>query len=177
MKNTINRVCIIGGSGSGKTTLADNLGKILELPIYHIDGINYFKNWKQRDKSERDEIILEKIEEQKWVMDGTYNSTLHKRLEKSDLIIFLDYSTFALLKGVLGRFFKYNGRERREIPGCNEKISSKFIFWVIKWRKNKRRKILEEIKKVDNEKVLIFKNRKQLNRWFINEFNTKIETN
>ena len=157
MKNTINRICIIGG--------------------YHIDGINYYKNWEQRDKAERDEIILEKIEEQKWVMDGTYNSTLYKRLEKSDLIIFLDYSTFALLKGILGRFFKYKGRERQEIPGCNEKISTKFILWVIKWRKNKRKKILEEIKKVDNEKVLIFKNRNQLNRWFINEFNTKIEIN
>lgn len=177
MKDIINRICIIGGSGSGKTTLADNLGKILELPIYHIDGINYYKNWKQRDKSERDEIILEIIEEPKWVMDGTYNSTLQKRLEKSDLIIFLDYSTLALLKGVLERFFKHNGRERQEIPGCNERISPKFILWVIKWRKNKRRKILEEIKKVDIEKVLIFKNRKQLNRWFIKEFNTKIETN
>ena len=177
MKNTINRICIIGGSGSGKTTLTDILGKMLELPIYHMDGINYFKNWKQRDKAERDEIILEIIEEKKWVMDGTYNSTLHIRFEKSDLIIFLDYSTFALLKGVLGRFFKYNGRERQEIPGCNERISPKFILWVIKWRKNKRKKILEEIKNVDSEKVLIFKSRKQLNKWFVKEFNAKIEIN
>ena len=60
MKNTINRICIIGGSGSGKTTLADNLGNKLGLPTYHIDGINYYKNWEQRDKAERDEIILEK---------------------------------------------------------------------------------------------------------------------
>ena len=39
------RICIIGGSGTGKTTLANNLGKELDLPIYHIDGINYSENW------------------------------------------------------------------------------------------------------------------------------------
>ena len=39
----MNRVCIIGGSGTGKTTLANNLGKDLNLPIYHIDGIHHLK--------------------------------------------------------------------------------------------------------------------------------------
>ena len=76
----MNRVCIIGGSGTGKTTLANNLGKDLNLPIYHIDGIHHLKNWEIRDKEERDKIILEKINEEKWIMDGTYHSTLKIRL-------------------------------------------------------------------------------------------------
>ena len=175
MKDKVKRISIIGGAGTGKTTLANNLGKVLKLPVYHIDGINYFKDWEQRDKEERDNIILKKIEEDSWVIDGTYTTTLEKRLEKSDLVIFMDYSTFYLLKGVTERFFKHKGRERAEIPGCKEKLSIKFIFWVLKWRKNKRKKILEEIKKVDNKKVLIFNNRKKLNKWFENIFNTKIE--
>ena len=69
MKENIKRISIIGGSGTGKTTLANNLGKVLEIPVYHIDGINYFKNWEQRDKKERDRIILDKIEEKRWVID------------------------------------------------------------------------------------------------------------
>ena len=177
MKENIKRISIIGGSGTGKTTLANNLGKVLEIPVYHIDGINYFKNWEQRDKKERDRIILDKIEEKRWVIDGTYTTTLGKRLEKSDWVIFLDYSTFSLLKGVMERFFKHKGREREEIPGCKEKLSPKFILWVFKWRKNKRKKILKEIDKIDNEKVLIFNNRKKLNKWFEKKFNTKIEAN
>jgi len=43
--------------------------------------------------------------------------------------------------------------------------------------KKQKKKNLRRNKKVDIEKVLIFKNRKQLNRRFIKEFNTKIETN
>ena len=30
MKNSIKKICIIGGSGTGKTTQADNLGKQLK---------------------------------------------------------------------------------------------------------------------------------------------------
>ena len=71
-----NRISIIGGSGTGKTTLATNLGTELNLPIYHIDGIHHLKNWEQRDKQERDQIVLEKIQENKWVIDGTYRTTL-----------------------------------------------------------------------------------------------------
>lgn len=84
----MNRICIIGCSGIGKTTLANNLGKELKLPIYHLDGINYFSNWETRNKNERDKIILEKLTEDKWIIDGTYSSTLPERLEKSDFIFF-----------------------------------------------------------------------------------------
>lgn len=175
MKESIKKISIIGGSGTGKTTLADNLAQALNLPVYHIDGINYFKDWEKRDKEQRDKIILEKVSTNEWIMDGTYNSTLMKRLESSDLIIYLDYSSFAQLKGVIGRYRKQHGKERQEIPGCREKISFDFLNWVMHWRKNKRPKILEAINKVDHEKVLIFKNRRVLNKWFKKEFNIKMK--
>lgn len=171
----MNKICIIGCSGTGKTTLANNLGKELKLPVYHLDGINYFSNWEARDKNERDKIILEKINEDKWIIDGTYNSTLLQRLEKSDFIIFLDYSSFAQISGVIGRFIKNRGKEKEEIPGCKEQMNSEFFWWVVNWRKNKRNGIIKMINQVDSNKVYIFKNRRQLNKWYKNQFNKKIE--
>lgn len=165
-----NRISIIGGSGTGKTTLATNLGTELNLPIYHIDGIHHLKNWEKRDKQERDQIVLEKIRENKWVIDGTYRTTLKKRLEKSDLVIYLDYSTFAQLKGVLGRYIKNHGKEKKEIPGCKEKMSLEFFLWVLHWRKNKRADIIQVINEIDNKKVIVFRKRKELNRWYQKEF-------
>lgn len=170
----VNKISIIGGSGTGKTTLANNLGNELNIPVYHIDGIHHLENWKVRDKSERDKIILEKVNERKWVMDGTYTSTLNQRLESSDLVIYLDYSRFAQVKGALGRYIKNPGKEKAEIPGCKEQISLGFLLLVWNWRKNKRNKIIEAINKIDKEKVLIFKNRRRLNKWYKSEFGKKI---
>lgn len=72
MFENINKITIVGGPGTGKSTLAKNLGKVLNLPVYHIDAIEHLENWEKRNSKERDDIILNKIEEPKWVMDGTY---------------------------------------------------------------------------------------------------------
>ena len=177
MKEGINRISIVGGSGTGKTTLSENMAKELNMPVYHLDGINYHKNWVSRDKQERDKMILEKINEEKWIIDGTYLTTVEKRLNKSDLIIYLDYSSFAQIRGVMGRFFKYHGKEKAEIPGCNEQMNSRFFFCVLNWRKNKRAELMGEVKKIDQSKVIIFKNRRQLNKWYQKEFGKKITVN
>lgn len=167
------RICIIGGSGTGKTTLSNNLSKELNLPVYHIDGIHHLENWKKRDKEERDRLILERASEEKWIIDGTYRSTLQQRLEKADYVIYLDYSTMAQVIGVLKRFIKNHGKEKDEIPGCKEKMSWEFLWFVINWRKDKRNEIIEKISKIDNNKVHVFYNRKQLNKWYENTFGKK----
>lgn len=169
------RICIIGGCGTGKTTLANNLGKKLNLPVYHIDGIHYLQNWEIRDKDERDKIILEKTNEESWIIDGTYHSTLKQRLEKSDYVIYLDYSTVAQVKGILGRFIKNHGKEKIEIPKCKERMNWEFFWWAVNWRKNKRQMIIEDLQGIDNDKIHIFKTRKQLNEWYKSQFNKRIE--
>lgn len=167
------KICIIGGSGSGKTTLARNLGEILNIPVYNIDGIHYLENWKIRDKKERDRIILDKINTTKWIMDGTYSSTLDARINAADLVIFLDYSFFVRFTSALKRFIENNGKEKDEIPGCKEKMDISFIKILLNWKK-KRVIIIEKIARVNNDKIIIFKNRRQLTKWYINQFNKNI---
>ena len=174
MLKNISKISIIGGSGTGKTTLSESLSKDLNLPVYHIDGIHYSKNWKMIDKTERDKIILNLIKNDKWIIDGTYRSTLQTRLENSDLIIYLDYSTFAQIKGIMGRFIKMRGKERPEIPGCKEQMTFEFFMLVVRWRKTRRKFIIDTLENIDKSKVLIFKNRRSLNKWYKNEFNKMI---
>ena len=80
MVKDVSRISIIGGSGTGKTTLSESLGRVLNIPIYHIDGIHHLKNWQIRNKDERDNIILDILKKEKWIIDGTYRSTLKERL-------------------------------------------------------------------------------------------------
>lgn len=163
-----NRISIVGGSGSGKSTLADILSKKLNLPAIHLDAINFNSNWTEIDKTERDNIISEKSSEEKWIIDGNYNKTLKERFDKADLIIWLDYSTFAQLKGFFKRFIKTFNKERPEIPGCKERINFEFLKYVITYNKKKRYLIEDNLKSISNDKILIFKKQKDLNKWLKN---------
>lgn len=167
-----NRISIVGGSGSGKSTLCNILSKELNLPAIHLDAINFNANWVEIDKDERDKIISTKSEEEKWIIDGNYNKTLKERFDKADLIIWLDYSTFMQLKGVLKRYFKTRNNERPEIPGCKERLDFNFIKYVATYNKKKRHVIVDYLKDVPKEKVLIFKRQKDLNKW-LNEVTKK----
>lgn len=160
-----NRISIVGGSGSGKTTLADTLSKIYNIPAIHIDGINYLSNWESRDKSERDNIILSCAKENKWIIDGNYSATLRQRFERADLIIWLDYSTFAQLRGVFKRVLKNLNKEKTEIPGCKEKIDFKFLKYVFFYNKKSRHHITDNLENISKDKVLVFKRQKDLNNW------------
>ena len=173
-----NKISIVGGSGSGKSTLCNILSKELNLPAIHLDAINFNANWVEIDKTERDKIISTKSLEDKWIIDGNYNKTLKERFDKADLIIWLDYSTFMQLKGVLKRYFKTRNNERPEIPGCKERLNFTFIKYVATYNKNKRHVIAENLKDIPNDKILIFKRQKDLNKW-LKEFthNEKILDN
>ena len=173
----INRISIIGGPGTGKTTLAINLGNELKLPIYHMDQIAHLPNWIKRTKEERDKIILEKINEKKKVIDGTYKGTLESRIKKSDLVIFLNYSTLSKISGIIKRYIKGRGKEKRELPGCKEKISLEFLKYTFTWNIKQRKKIEDILNKNNKKDILIFKSRKELNNWYEEKFNKKIEIN
>ena len=163
-----NRISIIGGSGSGKSTLATILSKELNIPAVHLDAINYKANWVEIDNKERENIIRVKSSEEKWIIDGNYKKTLKERLDKSDLVIWLDYSSFAHLKGFLKRLIKYSNKEKPELPGCKERFSFTFLKYVITYNKTKRPEMLKLVNNIPNEKLLIFKKQKDLNKWIKN---------
>lgn len=160
-----NRICIVGGSGTGKTTLSNALSKKYNIPVTHIDGIHHLKNWQKRDKTERDKIILDIVKKDKWIIDGTYKDTLKERFESADLIIWLDYSTFAQLKGIIKRYLKNPGKEKPEIPGCKERLTWEFFKYVFNYNKSKRHCIPDNLKNINTDKILIFKKQKDLNQW------------
>lgn len=166
-----NRIAIIGAPGTGKTTLANNLSEIYGIEAIHIDGIHHLPNWNLRDKEERDRMILEIANREKWIIDGTYRSTLRARLEKADFIIWLDFSSINQIKGIMQRYLKNKGIEKPEIPGCKEKMDKEFFTYVLRYNRTKRKSIVENLEGIDKEKILILKNRRQVNKWLKNERN------
>ena len=88
-----------------------------------------------------------------------------KRLENADLIIWLDYSTFAQVKGVLKRYIQNHNKEKEELPGCKERFNLKFYKYVLTYNKKKRPDVVKMLEKIPKNKIITFKKQKDLNKW------------
>ena len=167
------RIQIMGCSGAGKSTLARNLGEITGLPVVHIDRLFWKSGWVESTKEEIDCKILTVVDEQKWILDGNYSRTLQARLDRCDLVIYLDFPRWFCILSVIRRFLKNAGQIRSDMAeGCLEKIDWEFLTWIWTYNGKHRDKFLEMLGRMPEETVVILKNRREVNR-FVNEFGEK----
>jgi len=150
------RIIIIGNPGSGKSTLASSLGRILNLPVIHLDSHFWQPGWVKTPR----EIWLEKVREmvagEKWLIDGTYDSSIDIRVPRADTVIFLDFPTVVSLWRILKRLFEnYGGRRPDMADGCLERFDYHFIRYVWGFRKNIRPHIIDAIERLFTGETLI----------------------
>lgn len=157
------RILIIGSAGSGKSTLAKELGKVLNLPIIHLDKYYWKPNWIPTPDDEWNQFIAEVVNQEEWIMDGNYSRTLDLRLKRADTVIFLDLPRILCLYRIFKRRIKYHGKTRPDLnEECPEKLDWEFIKWVWNYRKRSRPKILNMLEQAKGEKqVMIVKTRKE----------------
>ena len=160
------KISIIGYSASGKSTFAKNIGEILDIPVLHLDKVNFLPNWEERKVEESEKIVLDFIKKNndKFVIDGNYSKFAYDlRMKISDKIIFFDFDRFTCLFQAFQRYNKYKGKVRESmIEGCCEKLDWEFIKWILfdgrtEERINKYNRVIEKYK----EKIIIVKNRKE----------------
>ncbi len=163
------RVLIIGCGGSGKSTLARQLGEKTGLPVVHLDKLFWHPGWVESTKEEIDEKIMHAMAEPRWIMDGNYNRTLPKRLEYCDTVIYLDFSRWACLTGVLKRVVTTYGQVRPDMgEGCPERFDLEFLKWVWNFNKTKRKAYYGMLSQLDNKQVYILKCRREVKAFLQN---------
>ena len=160
------RILIIGCGGAGKSTLARQLGEKTGLPVVHLDQLFWHPGWVESTKDEIDAKIMEELGKPRWIMDGNYNRTLPLRLEKCDTVIYLDFSRFACLFGVLKRVLTTYGTVRPDMAeGCPERFDLDFLKWVWNFNKNKRERNYRLLKEAEGIETIVLKNRRQVRKF------------
>lgn len=156
------RIVIIGCGGAGKSTLARQLGEKLKLPVVHLDRLFWRPGWVQVSQEEFDALHRAELSKDRWIIDGNFNRTIPERLQRCDTVIYLDFSRFACLFGVMKRLVTHIGKVRPDMgEGCPEKIDPEFLKWIWNFNKNKREVYYRMLKDTAHAKVIILKNRRE----------------
>jgi len=158
------RIVIVGNNGSGKSYLARELATITHLPLVHLDCKYWKPDWTHPNKSEWEKIQHELVSKQEWIMDGNHTNTLNIRLEKADLVIFVNVNRLTCFLSVIMR----NRRKRSDIPRYLKVIYNraflKFLWGLMKFNSERKPLILNQIQNTPSIRVLHIRGRKDMRR-------------
>lgn len=131
MKELGKRICVIGPSNSGKSTLAQELGRLLGLPAFHLDRIAHkpYSNWERVPDKEFIRLHDEIVVGDDWVIDGNYSIAMPQRFARADTVIWLDPPLF----GCIVRYGMRSFIGERARPGGLEGAKREFGLSLIKY--------------------------------------------
>ena len=159
------KIAIIGSPGSGKSTLALQLHNILHIPLFHIDQYFWKPGWQRPDRQEFRKIHEELCDKPEWIIEGMALSHFEYRLQRADIIIFLDIPFYVCLYRIFKRaFFNFGKVFFSSAPGCPEGFpSGEFLHYV--WHFNRKQKqdaiaLLHTYRK--DKKIFVIKNQQEL---------------
>lgn len=149
-----NRISIIGISGSGKSVLGRILAAKTRLPLVHMDQLFWKGNWQEVPEAEYLAQHAQLVQQDQWIIEGYIDQKMSDRLQRSDLILFLDYPGWFCCWRVVVRWLKHRRRSRPELPPeALERLKGEFLWRV--WRRKERAGIEQALHKVETEKLVI----------------------
>jgi adenylate kinase family enzyme len=159
------RVLIIGPCGSGKSTLARALGPKLNLPVFHMDQLNWQPGWVESSKEEIRAKLNAITATDRWLIDGNYGGTLAERLERADTVLYLDFPIRLCVTRMLRRVWTWRGRTRPDMTeGCPERFDFAFLLYLMQWNSGPKPRTEAKLKGHEN-KVVRFDDPLQLKLW------------
>ena len=159
------KITILGYSGSGKSTLARKFGEYYDIPVLHLDTVQFLPGWIERDRDEACIIVKEFMNNKSWVIDGNYSDFQQKeRLEQADKIILLNFPRRICIYRAIKRYYKNRNKTRKDMAkGCIEKIDLEFIWWILyEGRSKEKRQHYKVIEYKYKDKITVLKNPKEV---------------
>ena len=159
------RVIVIGPCGAGKSTSAVELGRLLDLPVHHLDRLHWREGWVESSREELEAAVAPILAGERWLIDGNYGGTMAARLERAETVVYLDYPIRLCLWRTLVRVLRFRGRTRPDMaPGCPERFDPAFFLYIFNWNRGPR--LRTEAKLMGHEaKVKRFRRPRQLRAW------------
>lgn len=145
------RVAIVASaSGNGKTTLGRELARRLEVPFVEVDALVHGRNWVETPDDELRARLEPLLEQDGWVVDGTYRSKLGNLvLDAADVVVWLDLPIRVWLSRLVRRTWR-RLRANEELWNGNREswrnalVGSKALIpWAFRLHFSRRRRYPE----------------------------------
>jgi adenylate kinase family enzyme len=171
--NNIKRIAIIGNAGSGKSVLTQKLHTIFNLPVYHLDQYFWKPGWVEPNREEYKKIHDALCDKESWIIDGMNLRFFEYRLQRADIIIFLDLPRYQCIWRILKRTWSYYGKETpSSAQGCPEKFNwafLKFLKWVWNFKKKYPVAIMKLLNEyADTKEIYILKSQQEIDTFIQN---------
>lgn len=169
------KITILGACGSGKTVLSKKIVEKFHIPYLDLDRLWFESGGSLIDpnnpaeKERVSQIRLDKVRSfimsNSWVSDGDFSVSQVETAPKADVIVFLDIPLTIRLWNHLYRTVMRKDRHP-EISFWGDVL---FVRKIIKRTRQSRPKI-DALLAQYKEKVIVLKNRKQIEAYFLSLF-------
>lgn len=153
------KILVIGCPGSGKSTFSRALHIKTNIPLYHLDMLN----WNPDRTIVSKPVFIEKmrniLKQDLWIIDGNYNSTIEMRLQACDTVFFLDYPVEICLEGINSR----KGKKRDDMPWIEKEDEEdiEFVNFVKNYHKTSKPVIMKLLDQYSYKNIVIFQAREE----------------
>ena len=140
------RVLVIGISGAGKTTLSRALAARTGLPLIHLDREFWRPGWVETPRDAWRAKVVALAREERWVMDGNFDTSLDIRLPRADTVVWFDQSAPRCIWRAMKRVAGTYGRVRPDMgEGCPERFDLDFLRYIATFNRARRPRIAAQM--------------------------------
>lgn len=164
-KEKLKRIAVIGLPGSGKSTFALKLGKLLNIPVHHLDA-HCFSGRVRKDQNEFIAIQQELVSQESWIIEGCSITTLEMRFARADTIIYLHFPRLLCAWRVFKRVLTIN--QDLSNSGCANFVNWALLQYIWNFKKEKSMRIEELKKQYPNLVFYEFRSSQELEKFLKN---------
>ncbi len=165
----VKKIVIIGNAAGGKSKLSRKLGKLHQLPVTHVDSLQFLPGLALRPHQDTLKLLNEVLLQENWILDG-YGplDNLENRFQLADRIIFIDLPLWQHYWWLTKRQILNLWSRRSELPeNCNELTwshSKKMILTIWKTHRLMRPELLRILSRDSlKNKVIVIHNLREWN--------------